>query len=71
MESTLPCQVYGLVDEPFFFSFEESRTLTSDESGGTQQPGRVGAVTEKDFAFSEKKRQICKNITTLCFHAEK
>ena len=37
----------------------------------TQQSGRVGEVTEKDFAIAKKKRRICKDITTLCFHAEK
>ena len=37
----------------------------------TQQSGTVGAVTEKDFAIAKKKRRICKDITTLCVHAEK
>ena len=37
----------------------------------TQKSGSVGEVTEKYFAIAKKKRQICKDITTLCFHAEK
>ena len=36
-----------------------------------QQSGTLGAVTEKDFAVANKKRIICKHITTLCVHAEK
>ena len=37
----------------------------------TQQSGRVVSLTEKDFSIANKKRRICKDITTLCFHAEK
>ena len=37
----------------------------------TQQSGRVGAVTEKDSTIAKKKKRICKDITTLCFHTEK
>ena len=37
----------------------------------TQKSGRVGKFTEKDFAIAKKKRRICEDITTLCFHAEK
>ena len=36
-----------------------------------QQSGSVGAVTQKYFAVAKKKRQIFKDITTQCFHAEK
>ena len=31
----------------------------------------VGSVMEKDFAVAKKKKRICKDITTLCVHAEK
>ena len=31
----------------------------------TQQSGTVGAVTEKDFAIADEKRQICKDISTV------
>ena len=37
----------------------------------TQQSGKVVAVTGKYFAVAKKNRQVCKDITTLCFHAEK
>ena len=37
----------------------------------THQSGRVGAFTEKDLAVAKKKQRICKDITTLCFQAEK
>ena len=37
----------------------------------TQQSVRLGAVTEEDFDIAKKKRRVCKDITTLCFHAEK
>ena len=37
----------------------------------TQQSGTVVEGTEKDFSVAKKKRKICKDITTLCFHAKK
>ena len=36
-----------------------------------QQSGTVVEGTEKDFSVAKKKRQICKDITTLCIHSEK
>ena len=36
-----------------------------------QKSVRVGEVTEKDSVVAKNKRRTCKDITTLCFHAEK
>ena len=48
-----------------------SQDDVSDKVVRNQKSGSVGEVTEKYFAIAKKKRQICKDITTLCFHAEK
>ena len=37
----------------------------------TQQSVMVVEVTKKYFFIANKKRQICKDITTLCVHAKK